>query len=128
MHVGDRMAKANRGIALLVLAVGLLATSPAKAACVHFQETKFGDAYLVNGCMTDMNATYAVIIEGTWPPAISPLTQTLVPASGRKLLWTNGNRPTASEYIVKVFSCVAPMSLVYQSGTLTCQISFADGG
>ena len=117
-------------IAVVAMTFCFMAGKQAQAACVHFEETRSGDAYLVNSCATDMNAAYAVTSGGDWQPGSSTLARVLVPAEDRKLLWADGNRPVAGRYKIKVFACVAPTSLVYTQGSRpTCQIGFfADAG
>ena len=119
----------KRVAAAFILALGVVAAGSARAACVQFQETRFDGAYLINSCPVDMNAAYAVTGDEDWAPGTSPLTRVSVVANSRKLLWTYGDRPMAGKYKIKVFSCIAPTSLVYQlGGRPTCQISFADAG
>ncbi len=123
------MSKWKSLAAAVVATSSLLATGSASAACVHFQETKSGYAYLVNSCTIDMNAAYAVTSDGDWTPGTSPLKRISVAAEERKLLWTNSDRPFGGNYKIKVFSCVAPTNLIYQlGGRPTCQFSFADAG
>jgi hypothetical protein len=44
-------------------------------------------------------------------------------------MWTDGDRPFGGKHKIKVFSCVAPTSLIYEAGGRpTCQFSFADAG
>jgi hypothetical protein len=122
------MSKSMR-IGAALLALSFLAAGSANAACVHFQETGAGDAYLVNSCSLEMNAAYGVTGGGDWTPAASALARARVAANSRTLLWSTGNAPVAGKYEVKVFSCVAPTTLVYPAGGRpTCQISFADAG
>jgi hypothetical protein len=115
-------------VAAAVLALSTVA-APANAACVQFQETGSGDAYLINSCGLDMNAAYGVTGGSEWTPGDSALARVRVAAGSRKLLWSRGNAPVPGRYAVKVFGCVAPTSLVYPAGGRpTCQISYADAG
>jgi hypothetical protein len=115
--------------AATVLALSFVAAGPAKAACIHFQETGSGDAYLVNSCSLEMNAAYGVTGGSEWTRGDSALARVPVAANSRKLLWSSGNAPVPGKYEVKVFACVAPTSLVYPAGGRpTCQISYADAG
>src|ERR1700757_203236 len=84
-----------------VLALSFLAAGPAKAACVHFQETGSGEAYLVNGCSLEMNAAYGVTGGGDWTPGASALARVPVAPNGRTLLWSGGNAPVSGRYAVK---------------------------
>lgn len=96
---------------------------------MQFQETRSGDAYLINTCPLDMNAGYGLTSGGDWMPGSSPLVRVHVAADERKLLWTEDNRPHGGKYKIKVFSCVAPSSLIYPAGGRpTCQTSYADAG
>jgi len=116
-------------VAAVVLGLSFLAAGPAKAACIHFQETGSGDAYLINSCSLEMNAAYGVSGGNDWTPGDSALTRVPVSANGRTLLWSTGNAPVSGKYAVKVFGCVAPTSLVISAGARpTCQINYADAG
>ena len=107
----------------------LLVAGPAMAACIRFQESRLGDAYLVNSCALDMNSAYAVTSGGDWMPGSSPIVRVHVAADERALLWREGNRPLGGRYTITVFSCFAPTNLVYPpGGRPTCQISYADAG
>jgi hypothetical protein len=108
---------------------GFLGPGSARAACLRFQETQFGSAYLVNRCAADINAAYVVTNSDDWMPASSPLLLVPVEAEGRKLLWTRGRRPVAGPYEIKIFSCLAPASLGRSlGGRPVCQFTFADAG
>ena len=112
-----------------LLAFVLVGAGSAKAACVRFEESGSGDAYLINDCALEMNASYGVTSGGDWAVGDSPLSQIQVPAEGRTALWTSETRPVKGKYNIKVFSCVAPTSLVYPvGGRPTCQLTSADAG
>jgi hypothetical protein len=122
------MSNRSFGVAA-VLACVLLAAGSARANCVRFEESQSGSAYLINDCTIDMNASYGVSTDGDWTLGNSPLTQVQVPADSRTALWTRDNRPFEGKYKIKVFSCVAPTSLVYPTGGRpSCQINSADAG
>ena len=116
-------------LACAALALGFLATGTANASCLSFEETRSGDAYLTNTCKLDVNAAYAVT-SGEFEPGSSALARVLVPGGDRKQLWADGNRPIVGHYNIKVFSCIAPSSLVYpKGGRPLCQIGMlADAG
>ena len=122
------MSKGLFGAAAL-LAFVLISTGSANAACVRFQESGNGNAYLINDCALAMNASYGVTNGGDWTVGDSPLSEIQVPADGRAALWTSETRPVKGKYNIKVFSCVAPTSLVYPvGGRPTCQLTSADAG
>jgi hypothetical protein len=117
-------------IGAAALALAFLMIGSANAACIHFEENQSGDAYLINSCSLPMNAAYGVTSGGEWTPGSgSTLARVPVGSSSRKLLWSRGSAPVAGRYQVKVFSCVAPTSLVYPTGGRpTCQLDTADAG
>ncbi len=111
------------------LASALLSAAPARASCIQFEETKMGNAYLVNICPLEINAAYGLTGGGDWTPGDSPLVRVHVAADERKLLWSDDSRPLRGRYKIKVFSCVAPSTLIYPAGGRpTCQVSYADAG
>jgi hypothetical protein len=113
----------------VALALLLLVAEPAGAACMQFQENRLGDAYLVNTCSLDMNVAYGLTSGDDWTPGDSSLVRIHVAADETKLLWTESNRPNGGMYKIKVYSCVAPTTLIYSPGSRpTCQISYADAG
>jgi hypothetical protein len=100
----------------------------AHAACVEFRETA-GQAMLVNHCTATMNVGYVVGPEGEVLSLDARLYRSSVTAEGTKVLWSRGDAPVSGRYQVKVFSCMAPTSLVYQrGGRPTCQMDFASQG
>ena len=115
--------------ALVVIAFAVLAGRAANAACVRVDQARAGGAVLVNDCAWDMNIAYGVTPGGDWAPGDGNLVRLLVAGNSRQRLWSDSNRPYNGRYSIKVFSCVAPATLIYPTGGKpTCQVSYADAG
>ena len=110
-------------------ALWLLAAAPAGAACIRFEETALGDAYLVNSCPSAMNVSYCVKGKNSSLDCGHGFSRTPVAAESRKLLWPGTKPPVAGSYEINVLSCIAPATLVNQlGGPPTCKVDSADAG
>ena len=116
-------------IGAAALGLWLLSPAPAHAACIHFEETSLGDAYLVNSCATPMNVSFCVKGKNSTLDCGHGFSRVPVAANMRRLLWHGTKPPVAGTYEINVLSCVAPSTLVLQSGLPpTCQVDSADAG
>jgi hypothetical protein len=108
----------------------LLGSQTTNAACIRFEETAVGDAYLVNSCPTVMNVSYCVKGKNSTLDCSSHgFSHVPVAARARRLLWPGTKPPVAGTYEINVLSCVAPSTLVLQNGLPpTCQVDSADAG
>lgn len=107
----------------------LLAAAPAGAACIRFEETAVGDAYLVNSCLTPMNVSYCVTGKHSTLDCGRGFSRIPVAAQGRKLLWFGAKPPVAGTYQINVLSCAAPSTLIFRAGSPpVCQVDSADAG
>ena len=101
----------------------------ARAGCVEFRETGAGAAILVNHCSADMNVGYLVASEGSALNGSEHLFRLTLSADNSKVLWSRGGGPVSGRYQIKVYSCMAPTSLMYQAGTRpSCQVDYASEG
>ena len=117
-------------IGAAVLFFWLLGWQAANAACIRFEETAAGDAYLVNSCPTVMNVSYCVKGKNSSLDCRSHgFSHMPVAAGTRRLLWPGTKPPVAGAYEINVLSCVAPSTLVLQTGQPpTCQVDSANAG
>ena len=116
-------------ISALALGLWLLVPAQAHAACIRFEETALGDAYLVNSCPTPMNVSYCVKGKSSTLDCGHGFSRVPVAANMRRLLWHGTKPPVAGTYEINVLSCVAPSTLVMQSGLPPiCQTDSADAG
>ncbi len=116
------------GLAALALMVGGFGAS-ARATCIEFKETGAGVAMLINHCGSEMNVGYFVGPADRTINFGGELYRSSVPAEGTKVLWSKDEAPIPGRYQVRVFSCMAPTSLVFpRGGSPTCQVDFASEG
>jgi hypothetical protein len=108
----------------------LLGSQGVNAACIRFEETAVGDAYLVNSCPTVMNVSYCVKGKNSaLDCSTHGFSHVPVAARARQLLWPGSKPPVAGTYEINVLSCVAPSTLVLQTGLPpTCQVDSANAG
>ncbi len=108
----------------------LLGSQGANAACIRFEETAVGDAYLINSCPTVMNVSYCVKgKDSALDCSTHGFSHIPVAAKARRLLWPGSKPPVAGTYEINVLSCVAPATLVVQNGfPPICQVDSANAG
>ena len=107
----------------------LLAAAPAGAACIRFEETAVGDAYLINSCPMPMNVAYCVTGKHSALDCERGFNRIPVAAQSRKLLWSGTKPPVAGTCHINVLSCTAPSTLVYQAGNPpVCKVDSANAG
>jgi hypothetical protein len=107
----------------------LLIQAPANAACIRFEETAIGDAYLINSCPTPMNVSYCVTGKHSTLDCARGFSRIPVAAESRKLLWSGARPPVAGTYQINVLSCAAPSTLILRAGSSSvCQVDSADAG
>ncbi len=124
---GNKMTFARIGAA--AFALWLLIAAPAGAACIRFEETALGDAYLINSCPAVMNVAYCVRGNGSVLDCGRSFSRIPVAAGSRRLLWPGTRPPVAGSYEINVLSCMAPSTLVYHEGSPPiCQLDSADAG
>lgn len=113
----------------VALALWLFAASSAGAACISFEKTASGDAYLINSCQADMNVSYCLKDTASTLDCGRGFSQLPVAAESRKLLWPGTQPPVAGTYEVNVLFCTAPATLVYHAGSSPkCKVDSADAG
>ena len=116
-------------IGAAAFALWLLAATPAGAACISFEKTASGDAYLINSCQTDMNVAYCVKDTASVLDCGRGFNKLPVAGETRKLLWPGSQAPVAGTYEVNVLFCTAPATLVYHAGSPPkCKVDSADAG
>ena len=107
----------------------LLSAAPAGAACIRFEETAVGDAYLINSCPAPMNVAYCVTGKHSTLDCGHGYSRIPVAAESRKLLWPGSRPPVSGTYQINVLSCTAPSTLIYRAGSPpVCQVDSADAG
>lgn len=89
-------------IGLAAACLWVLATAPAGATCISFEENKVGDAYLVNNCQTEMNVSYCVNGENSTKGCNRGFSHLPVAARSRRLLWPGTRPPAAGTYQINV--------------------------
>lgn len=110
-------------------ALWMICPATAHAACIRFEETAVGDAYLVNSCPTPMNVSYCVKGKNSTLDCGHGLSRIPVAAKARRLLWHGSKPPVKGTYEINVLSCVAPSTLVFQAGLPpSCTVDSADAG
>jgi hypothetical protein len=116
-------------IGAVAFALWMISSASAHAACIRFEETTLGDAYLVNSCPTPMNVSYCVKGKNSTIDCGHGFSRIPVAAKARRLLWHGSKPPVAGTYEINVLSCVAPSTLVLQTGLPpSCQVDSADAG
>ncbi len=124
---GEMVVLTRIGAAAIVL--WLFAAAPASAACIKFEETKIGDAYLINSCAMMMNVSFCVKGKDSTIGCKRGFDRVPVAAKGRKLLWLGAKPPVAGTYEINLLSCPAPAHLVYELGSPpACLVDSADAG
>jgi len=113
----------------LAFALWLAAAAPAGAACIRFEKTAAGDAYLINSCQMDMNVAYCVMDGGSGLDCAGGYSRLPLAGESRKLLWSGSQAPIKGSYEVNVLFCIAPASLESHAGSPPkCKVNAADAG
>jgi hypothetical protein len=116
-------------IGAAAFALWIISPTSAHAACIRFEETTLGDAYLVNSCPTPMNVSYCVKGKNSTIDCGQGFSRIPVAAKARRLLWHGSKPPVAGTYEINVLSCAAPSNLVFQVGLPpSCKVDSVDAG